>query len=216
MNSMRFCKIVALWLLWGAVISVGVLGAPPADVVQAAATGWPDMLARIPAGEWGDYGFLDSRETAQATLGAPMPVYTITPAALDGYQPGAAIDSLLSETSLWYVPVVVGGAVRAILVVDRLEDKWQAVSLGYVPLAGPLGRVLAQWPESEGYHPRLVMVFQAQQYLFTIPEWSEPNLTPLSGRGMDSAAKAGPIAVGRLGETVAVLKPIVARQLSGR
>jgi hypothetical protein len=175
------------------------------------------MLAQIPDGAWSEYGFADGAAVAKATLSAPMPIYTITPAALDGYKQGDPIGSLLSDTTLWYVPVRVEGPVRAVLVVDLLDGKWQAVSLGYVPLAGPLEVLLDQWPQSKGFHPKLVMVYQAQQYLFTIPELGEDNLTPLSGgQGAGSGFKAGPSKLRFVGETVSALKPVVADNLSGR
>lgn len=207
--------VAAAWLggAWG-LSEAG--GATPDDVARAAAAGLPGLLAQIPEGMGSEYGFADGREIAEAVPGRPMPVQTITPAALNAWKPGDSIGGLLSATSLWYVPVQAGGKVRSVLVVDWVEGGWQAVSLGYVPLAGPLGILLEQWPESGGYHPQLVMVVQAQQYLFTVPELGGDNLTPLSGLSMGSRVKEGHAGLGRLDETVAVLKPVVDAHLAGR
>ena len=207
--------VVAAWLggAWGL---SEARGATPDDVARAAAEGLPGLLAQIPEGMGSEYGFADGREIAKAVPGRPMPVQAITPAALHAWKPGDAIGGLLSATTLWYVPVLAGGEVRAVLVVDWVEGGWQAVSLGYVPLAGPLGMLLEQWPESGGYHPQLVMVVQAQQYLFTVPELGGDNLTPLSGLSMGSRVKEGRAGLGRVDEAVAVLKPVVDAHLAGR
>ena len=181
-------------------------------VAVAAARGWPEMRARIPAGMWRDYGFADGGAMASATLGEPLPMLAITPAALAAYQPGDSVEALLSATTLWYVPLAADGAIRSMLVVDRVAGEWQAVSLGYAPLAKALERMFAQWPATKGYHPRLVMVVQAQQYLYTVPELGPDNLTPLQG----AAAKARPAGVDRVADAVAVLKPAVARNVAGQ
>lgn len=217
MDIKLFCmRILHLFLLAWMVMSIQASGATPDEVAQAAAKGLPELLAKIPAGAWRDYGFADASEVAKATLDRPLCLYTITPAALAGYQSGESIRSLLSDTTMWYVPVKVADSVRAILVVDRLDGAWQAVSLGYVPLAGPMQALIAQWPPAKGFHPKLILVFQAQQYLFTIPELGEDNLTRLGVQGAGSEYRAGPFRVGRVDETVSFLKPMVANNLAGR
>ena len=213
----RVC-ILTLHLFWSCVaIPNGATGATIDEVAQAAARGLPEMLAKIPAGAWSDYGFADASEVAQAALDLPMALSTITPTALAHYKPGDPVGALLSDTTLWYVPIRVKESVRAVLVVDRMNGEWQVVSLGYAPLAAPLQALLAQWPASRGYHPQLIVVFQAQQYLFTVPELGADNLTRLSGvPGLELGLKAGPAKIGRVDETVLALQPIVSENLSGR
>jgi len=80
---------------------------------------------------------------------------------------------------MWYFPVQIAGQPRAILVVDWLDNQWQAVSLGYAGLAKELGVLSRQWNASQGYNPMLIVVFQAKQYLFTVPEKDSQNLTRL-------------------------------------
>ena len=217
MNTPYLCRMRIVFVCLCVAIPAGVLGATPEEVAPVASTGLPELLSKIPPGAWSDYGFADADEVAQASLGNPMSVATITPAALKAYQPEDSLHTLLSETTLWYVPVRVNDSVRAVLVVDRVDGQWQAVSLGYVPLAAPLDAMLAQWPQSKGFHPALVMVFQAQQYLFTVPEWGEENLTFLQGvHRAGSEFKAGPCRMAGVAETVSALRPIVARNWSGR
>ena len=217
MKSTRFLARFVLPAFLVVAIPLGAPGAAADEVARAAEEGLPDMLGKIPPGGWSEYGFASGEELAEATLGEPLSLFTITPAALNACKPGDPVDSLLSETTLWYVPVRVKETVRSFLVVDRVEDRWEAVSFGYAPLTKPVEAMLAQWPASAGYHPKLILVFQAQQYLFTVPELGGDNLIPLLGvRGEGAGYKAAPSRVITVGETVSVLKPIVASHLAGR
>ena len=41
------------------------------------------------------------------------------------------MSSILTVTDMWYFPVMIQNEIRCILVVDYMDGKWQAVSLGY-------------------------------------------------------------------------------------
>ena len=94
---------------------------------------------------------------------------------------------------MWFFPVIFKGEVRAMLTVELMNGAWQAVSLGKAPLARELAKVRNQWPESRGYSPKLVVVFQAGAYLFTLPRKGDSNLTPLTfaGKGFGRDIKTG-------------------------
>lgn len=189
----------------------------PPEIQRAAEAGLPIFLSRLPEGMEGEYGFEQGGDMDRAVLGRPFRVAAITPAALSAHQPGDSLDALLTDTTLWYFPVSVEGSIRAVLVVDRTEAGWEAVSLGYARLAAALDQLLREWPEASGYHPRLVSVVQAQQFLFTIPELDRPNLTPLQGVGLGGAeAGKGRAAPRDLSATLADLQRAVERNLSGR
>ncbi len=68
-----------------------------------------------------------------------------------------------------------------------MDGRYQAVSLGYAGLAKELGAFVRQWPAAKGYRPVLIAVFQARQYLVTIPEKDAFNLTCLSSGSSVSA-----------------------------
>jgi len=125
------------------------------------------------------YGFPLDADFSQASLGAPLLLHTIKPSTLASNQANDTVSAVVSETPLWYFPVLMGTEVKAMLVVDRQDNEWKAVSLGYAPLAGEWNQVLRQWPAAKGFHPRLVAVFQAAQFYFTVPEVGDRNLTPL-------------------------------------
>ena len=127
---------------------------------------------------------------SKACLGTPVLLQAIKPSALSSNQVSDTVSSVAAETSMWFFPVLIGAEVKAMLVVDRLDNEWKAVSLGYAPLAREWNQVLNQWPATKGFHPRLVASFQAPQFYFTVPEAGDRNLTPLlSPRNADSSAK---------------------------
>jgi len=168
---------LGLWLGLGA-NSLWAQPAPP-EVLNAASNGWPAFLASVSLGNRELYGFTNDTDLARARLGAPFRVYTITPENLASHPAEGKLTPLLSETMLWYFPVLVGDDTRAILVVDRMADGWKAVAIGYAPLALELHRITKQWPASAGYHPRLVAAFPANRYYFTVPEVDDHNLSPI-------------------------------------
>ena len=197
-----------LFCLAAIVLCISVVNAQeaPPGVRMAAEAGLPHFLSLIPTGERSSYGFTKDDVLDQAYLAEPFNLHTIAPPALLGYQPGDSVPALLSKTSLWYFPVMMRDKVRAILVVDQVDGKWQAVSLGYVPLAQQLQGVLQQWPRAKGFHPLLIAVFQAKEHLIMVPEVSSHELISLAplkpGLEMKSA-----------GNILERLKPIVADNL---
>jgi hypothetical protein len=82
--------------------------------------------------------------------------------------------------STWYFPVKNNDKVCAILVIDWMQDHWEAVSIGYAGLARELDQMECAWPIRDGYSPRLAVLFQASQYFFHIPLNGVDNLTALS------------------------------------
>jgi hypothetical protein len=210
------------WLLGGLLLVATVREAPGeeapgrAQIRVVAEAGLPGFLARIPAGAEAEFGFSQTGDTARATLGEPLHLLTITPDALRAYRPGDDVDTVLSETDMWYVPVLVDDEVRAVLVIDRMAEGWQAVSLGYAALAADLNALQRAWPKAAGFDPQLVCVFQARRYLFTIPQRGTRNLTLLSRGAASESARRG--AVETLADVATVLeglKPEVEANLTG-
>ena len=168
---------LGIWLGLGA-NSLWAQPAPP-EVINAASNGLPAFLESVSLGNRELYGFTNDTDLAQARLGVPFRVYTITPKNLASHPAESKVTPLLAETTLWYFPVLVGDDTRAILVVDRMADGWRAVAIGYAPLARELHRITKQWPASAGYHPRLVAAFSANRLFFTVPEVDDHNLSPI-------------------------------------
>jgi hypothetical protein len=152
----------------------------PTEVLEAAATGLPFFLGQIPPGSQQLYGFSAVDDLSRAQLGGALRMHTITPVSLESSSSSTPVSSIKSETSMWFFPVLLDGESKAMLVVDREGEAWKAVSLGYAGLGHEWNGLLAQWPESKGFHPQLVAVFQARQFYFTVPEIDDFNLTQLT------------------------------------
>jgi len=184
----------------------------PSEVLDAAETGLPFFLGQIPPGSKELYGFGSTDDLSAARLGGPSQMLTITPAAIEKSSFSTTVSSLLSETSMWFFPIKLGNESKAMLVVDRDEGgTWKAVSLGYAGLGHELNGILAQWPESKGFHPQLIAVFQAKQFYFNVPQVDDFNLTPIRSA---LAAQGQPQNYGTLGlvsSRLKELKPIVLR-----
>lgn len=171
------------------------------EVWAAAKEGLPAFLKAIPPSEAENYGFDGAGELARATLGEPIPHFTIEPSALAGWQPGTPAGALMKPTGLWYFPVLVRKEIRAFLLVDRMDGTWRAVSLGMAPLARSWGQVTRRWA---GCRPQLIEVYQASQFLFTVPEQGPHNLTAI-------APGEGPRDYGALGDASLAVRDLRAR-----
>jgi hypothetical protein len=182
----------------------------------------PFFLGRISPGSKELYGFASTDDLSAAQLGRPRQMLTITPAAIQKSSSGATVSSILSETSMWFFPIQIESEAKSMLVVDRDRGEWKAVSMGYAGLGHELNELLAQWPESKGFHPQLVAVFQAKQFYFTVPEVDDFNLTKIrqpQGASAESTMSSlgtrgqlqgyGMLSV--LSDSLEELKPIVLR-----
>jgi hypothetical protein len=194
--------------LMAIVLLVTVVNAQEAsqEIRIATENGLPAFLSLIPPQERSGYGFTRDDDLKKAYLGDPFILHTIAPQVLLSYQPGDAVQAVLSKTTQWYFPVMLGQELRAILVVDQMDGKWKAVSLGYVPLAKQLQRVLEKYPSAKGFHPILIAVFQAKEYFLLVPEENANNLISLRPQNPDLAG-------GSAGNILEKLKPIVAENL---
>jgi len=144
---MKTRKLLAVSIVMAMILAAPCLMAEqgtPAGVLQAAAEGLQPYLSKIPADSLEQYGFVNGEALNTASLGTPFLLYTLTPAALQQYQAGMSVASVVTPTTMWYFPVLVAGQPRAILVVDRLNNQWKAVSLGYAGLAKELGALNRQ------------------------------------------------------------------------
>lgn len=185
-----FSRRSALRLQTLALISLVVVAArssvgadAPPEVYAAATNGLPWFLAKVPPDSKQQYGFPDGADFSKIHLGSPLLLRTIRPSALSSNQTSEAVSSVVSDTSMWFFPIMLDTEVKAMLVVDRQGNEWKAVSLGYVPLVTEWNQVSRQWPAAKGYHPRLIAVFQAKRFYFTVPELGDHNLTPLFAPG---------------------------------
>ncbi len=177
------------------------------------------FLNRIPPDAFEQFGFSKDDELSQCYLGKPYQLHTISPSSLSKYQPGDKLNSITAKTKMWYFPVMLGDEAKAILVIDQVDNRWEAVSLGYAGLARKLFGMRRQWPRSKGYNPQLIAVFQAREYLFTIPEKDSYNLTSLkpnnSGR-IPSKTEKNHFKLDKLSNAIERLRPLVHKNIQSK
>jgi hypothetical protein len=152
--------------------------APP-EVVEAANKGLPSFLSKVPNDAKSLYGFPNDCDLTTLRLGQPVLLHQLPAGTAIANQGTTNVASLVSATTMRFFPILSGSEVKAMLVVDLESNTWQAVSLGYAPLAREWGQVKKQWPEERGYKPRLIACFQAKKHYFSIPELGADNLTQI-------------------------------------
>lgn len=203
-------RTICILLCMAILLSAASEGIAEEAIIKAAEKGLQPFLNRIPQGELEQFGFAKGDSLEQAYAGNPFRLHTITPSALSAYQPGDSADSIISETGMWYFPVMLKNEIRAILIVDQVNGRWKAVSLGKAKLAAELAKVRKQWSEKKGYNPLLIAIFQAGEYLFTVPEKDAYNLTSVHRTDKMRSVQSD---VDKLSDTVKRLKPVVEKNI---
>lgn len=170
---MKLKQRVCLCILLLVVFSFGLsaVETPRADVLAAARAGLSSYLPLI----------LTPEEMAigKAKLGFGFQEYTIDPARLTG-EPGVPLWEKVRPTGAWRFVVQIGGRPVALLTVDVMDGKWQAVGIGAVQLAQEVQSVLASWPQESGFQYRFIRIFQAQADFMEVSKGTEePRYAPL-------------------------------------
>jgi len=152
----------------------------PESAVSSVSDGLSSFLGKIPKSRLLSYGFLSEAELQQATLGSPFLLYRIQPHTILKYKEEMAIGEMLEKTSQWFFPVVVNREIRAMLLVHEREDgTFTAVSFGYVALAKQIHRLFASESRVHRSQWRLVVVYQAKEFFMARPEYELNKLYPL-------------------------------------
>lgn len=180
--------IISFILFLGVALSGSTFAdtAPP-EAIAAAQAGLLPFLELITPDDMGNFGFIPGDTISDAGLGTPFQLYTITPTKLLNAEDDTPVSTLISPTGQWFFPIVLEGKSRAILTVERMEEEWQAVTMGKAGLAGEMEKLNRQWPKAKGYAPKLIVIYQAASYFFTLPEEESENFTPLTFEGVGFA-----------------------------
>jgi hypothetical protein len=139
--------IIGSIILLLTLVSRGAAQEPPREATDAAKAGLSAFLNRIPRDALEQFGFSKDDSLAQCYLGNPFQLHTISPSALSKYRPEDTVSSIVSRTKMWYFPVMLGDEVKGILVIDKVDNRWEAVSFGYAELARKLSKIRQQWPK---------------------------------------------------------------------
>ncbi|MDD2331634.1 MAG: hypothetical protein PHI68_03155 [Candidatus Cloacimonetes bacterium] len=126
-----------------------------------------------------DYGFENYADLARIDYGSPIKLYQITPESILDYEPDCPVGALLKMTCHWYLPLLVSGQIRSLILVEQREDDaYLPVSLGYAKLAELLNKAY-QSPEWAQEGSKLVVVYQAEEFFLANPMAKPQTLFPL-------------------------------------
>jgi hypothetical protein len=127
-------------------------------------------------------GFDSTIKLTDISPGEPFQMFSIGQHDFEEARDDIPVDSLLKPGN-WYVPLYVRGAMAQTVMVisDRFgeKEKWSAGMCDYGQLAKMWSRIKEAWPESKGFHPKLVWILQPMDGIvcFCIPEKGPDNLT---------------------------------------
>lgn len=181
------------WIFLGIVMAAASAQDVPAAVKQAAEQGVTSFLQAIPAQDLAHFNFSDPTELERATLGEPFLIYTIAPESILAYQAGTPVEDLMAPTSLWYVPVLVNGESRTLLMIDLVGGTWKAVGIGGSGIAKQWSPADREQSVTLGYTPRFVRIFQATaDFVVLSHRTSASKMVPLaSARTALASSKIG-------------------------
>lgn len=126
--------------------------------------------------------FDSTTELSDIVPGEPFQLYYISQTAFEYAEDDVPVDSLLSPGD-WYVPLYVDSEFQqtVMLIGTRfgVEEKWSAGTRSLKTLVQTWEHIKQAWPESEGYHPKLVLIAEPYEHnlCFHIPEKGPRNLT---------------------------------------
>ena len=127
-----------------------------------------------------NFGFSENDNLDDAVLGRPFQEYSIYDTDVENYREEDTIYDVLTESLIWYFPVMIADESKCLLGVGKMDDNWEAVSIGNAWLAQSVALARQVWPISEGYDPLFCVKQSISTYFFTIPQVDEYNLTQLN------------------------------------
>jgi hypothetical protein len=137
------------------------LSEPSLDIVNAAQEGIKILVHDKEMHFLDRFGFLNQKEVDEATLGDGFQVYTVSPNTILNEETSHDLNSMVVPTNMWQFLIMTQNKAASLLTVDRVNDKWTAVSIGASGLATQLSQVIEARPVSKGYQHRLIRVYQA-------------------------------------------------------
>lgn len=109
---------------------------------QSAATSSLETLRKLVTNEnYKELGFESASEPARASLAEPLHVFVVSLDQLREYQVGRDPNALLSDANQIHYPVNVGDQPRCSIVVEDVDGKWKAASIGNAGLAKQISEV---------------------------------------------------------------------------
>jgi hypothetical protein len=150
----------------------------PSEVIHTATDGFSQYLKNaVPDNVKILLGFDATDNLSKATLGTPFQLYNLSADSIRNYKENTPIHSIITESQMWYFPVMIDNTVKMVMYVGKKDSVWMRAGLGSADLARHLQEITTRWSPVKGYTPILIHQFDIGMYLFSIPQIDNFNLT---------------------------------------
>jgi hypothetical protein len=151
---------------------------PPAEAVQAAHEHFIRFLTSAVTQDTKTLvGFGSDDDLTHALVGTPFRIYTLSADSIRNYAGTAPLRSIVTETDMWYFPIIIDSTIKMMMYVGKKDGKWMRAGLGSAGLARHMQEITTQWSPSKGYTPMVVQQYDIGFYLYSIPQVDAYNLT---------------------------------------
>ncbi len=127
-----------------------------------------------------DLDIRDPKTLQNATLGEPIEIMKMTPAAIVNYKQGDGVSKLLAKQYAFYFPILVNGKVRMLMGVYKYlnlgHKHYEIGTLSYVWLAKEFVKIKEQNPEIADNKMVFAKSYEANAMVFSFPELDNQNL----------------------------------------
>jgi hypothetical protein len=145
-------------------------------------------LAGFEGGKAG-MGFDKSTQLSYLKAGRPFKVYKILKDTLEKLGEDAPVSRIAKPIDMWEVPILLNGKCVTTFGVWKTSKNPNWHPGIFHGCYKEWQKVREAWPESEGYHPVIILASAWKRY-FHIPEKDGSNLTPLFRHSNDSLESA--------------------------
>jgi hypothetical protein len=190
---------------------------PTPDILNAAEQGLKPYIAAIPSNSLPHFGFEEKSQADTAVLGQAFHVYTAPPSAILDDKAND-LSAAAVPTAMWDFLILSGGKSAALLTVDKMGSKYEAVSIGGSGTAGQLSVLTEAYPVSEGYEYRVIRVFQASAEFVEVSQNGRSiGIVPLSSArvAMGLSSEFAPGEIFTPEAAAKMIKPAVRANIGG-
>jgi hypothetical protein len=151
---------------------------PPAEVINVAYDNFSEFLTSAVTEDTKTMaGFSTGDNLKKAVLGIPFRIFHLSADSIRNYDGKAPLRSIVTETNMWYFPIVIDGTIKVMLYVGKKDGVWMRAGFGSAGLARQIQAITSQWSPSEGFTPIIVQQQNIGAYFYSIPQVNNSNLT---------------------------------------
>ncbi len=151
-------------------------------VLKAANRDILKYLEAIQSSNMQRFGFQSESQINNTVPGEPFQIAILNPEKINELTEICTIESLSDKTDLWYVPIISQEQICCFLLVDKINDEFKAVSIGYRPLAVSLFRYF----EKTGRELQNTRFYQCRRNgtIYMHPVSSEEDITIMNSKSI--------------------------------